>query len=85
MLRLLSLIFVNIKSTDKCYRNKRSTSPIEIMNNKKLKEKQIDILRTISKHKVSMTNDIQQYIKKRLKVASPLNYWKFNIHRRLRV
>ena len=74
MLRLLSLIFVNIKSTDKRYRNKRSTSPIEIMNNKKLKEKQIDILRTISKHKVSMTNDIQQYIKKRLKAASPLNY-----------
>ena len=48
--RLLSFIFVNLKSTDKRYRSKWSTSPIEIVNDKKLKEKQIDILRTISKH-----------------------------------
>ena len=45
--RLLSFI----GSTDKRYRIKRSTSPIEIINYKKLKEKEIDILRTISKHK----------------------------------
>ena len=48
--RFLWFIFVNLKSTDKRYRSKWSTSPIEIINDKKLKEKQIDILRTISKH-----------------------------------
>ena len=49
--RLLSFMFLNLGSTDKRYRSKRSTSPIEIINYKKLKEKEIDILRTISKHK----------------------------------
>ena len=33
--RLLSSMFVNLKSTEKRYRIKRSTSPIEIINNKK--------------------------------------------------
>ena len=47
--RLPSFIFVNLKSTDKGYRNKRSTSPIKIINDKKLKEKQVDIQRTIPK------------------------------------
>ena len=47
---LLSFIFVNRKGTDKCYNNKRLTSPVEIVNDKKLKEKQIDIISTISKH-----------------------------------
>ena len=44
--RLLSFIFVNLKSTDKRYRSKRLTNPIEIINDKKLKEKQVDIQRT---------------------------------------
>ena len=42
----LSFIFVNLKSTEKRYRIKRSTSLIEKINDKKLKEKQIDIQRT---------------------------------------
>ena len=52
---LLSFIFVNLKSTDKRYRSKRSTNPIEIINNKKLKEKQVDIQRTIQKYTNLMT------------------------------
>ena len=48
--RLLSFIFVNLKGTDKRYISKRSTSPIEIINNKKLKEKQVDNQRTIPKY-----------------------------------
>ena len=47
---LLSFIFANLKSTEKRYRIKRSTSPIEIINGKTLKEKQIDVQRTISKY-----------------------------------
>ena len=45
--RLLSFIFVNLKGTDKCYISTRSTSPVEIINDKKLKEKQVDNQRTI--------------------------------------
>ena len=45
--RLLSFIFVNLKSTD---RSKRLTNPIEIINGKKLKEKQVAIQRTIPKY-----------------------------------
>ena len=48
--RLLSFIFVNLKSTHKRYRSIRSTSPIEIINHKKLKEEQVDIQRTIPKY-----------------------------------
>ena len=48
--RLQTFIFVNLKSTVKDYRSKRSAGPIDIINDKKLKEKQIDILRAISKH-----------------------------------
>ena len=39
---LLSFIFVNLKSNDKRYRSKRTTSPIEIRSDKMLKEKQVD-------------------------------------------
>ena len=46
--RLQTFIFVNLKSTFKGYSSKRSTGPIDIINDKKLKEKQIDILRAIS-------------------------------------
>ena len=53
--RLLSFIFVNLKSSEKRYRIKRLTSPIEILNDKKLKEKQIDIQRAISKYTNLMT------------------------------
>ena len=37
--RLLSYIFVNLKSIGKRYRSKRSTNPIEIINHKKLNKK----------------------------------------------
>ena len=50
ILKFLSFIFVNLESTEKCYRSKRSTIPIEIINDKKLKEKQTGILSTILKH-----------------------------------
>ena len=40
--RLPSFIFVNLKRTDKRYRSKRSASPIELISDKKLKEKQVD-------------------------------------------
>ena len=45
--RLLSYIFVNLKTIDKRYRSKRSTNPIEIINYKKLNKKQIYILGAI--------------------------------------
>ena len=48
--RLVSLTFVNLKSTEKLYRSKKSTSPFEIINHKKLKAKQIDIERKIPKY-----------------------------------
>ena len=48
--RLLSFIYVNIKSADKRYRIKRSTIPIEITNDKKLKQKEVDIRRKIRKY-----------------------------------
>ena len=54
--RLLSFIFVSLESTEKCYRIKRSTSPIETIIDKKLKEKQIDILKNNFKiYKLNMT------------------------------
>ena len=48
--KLLSFIYVNLKRSDKCYRIKRSTRPIEIINYKKLKQKEVDIWRTIRKY-----------------------------------
>ena len=48
--RMLSFIFVNLKSTDKHYGSKRLTSPTEIINEKMLKRKQVDNQRTVSKY-----------------------------------
>ena len=48
--RLLSFIFVNPKSIDKRYGSERSTSPMKIINDKKLKEKPVDIQTTIPKY-----------------------------------
>lgn len=49
---MLSFISANLKNTDKHYKSIRSTSPTEIINDKKLKGKQIDTVRTISKPKL---------------------------------
>ena len=46
--RLLSFIFVNLKSTQKRYR--RYTSPIEIINDQNLKQKQREIQRKITEY-----------------------------------
>ena len=54
--RLLSFISANRNITDKCYINERLTSPIEIINNKKLIGKTNRYTKKYFKaHKLNMT------------------------------
>lgn len=47
----ISFIFVNLKNTDKGYKSIRSKTPVELINNKILKEQQTVITRMISKQR----------------------------------